>query len=606
MQQTFPMDLEPRVNLTQVNGDVEITGWEKREISLDLQDEDSNFYQEGNTFTLVHYSGDLTLRVPYDTEIRIEELRGTTSAQDIRRIDFKNVHGDITLQNIGAGINTEAGGEAIALTDIAGDLKVQKASSLRARRKLAGDVKLEDVPLVEIEAVGADLDMDRVEMAAIGNVGGDLTVVNLSEALRCANVGSDCEISGSTHAEINLGNIGGDLEIAGATLVQLGNAGGDIKLRDIQQTVQAGNVGSDAQIVGVGGNLAIGRVGSDAMLRGVNGAVRIGGIGGNLELQASFPPECKTHLHIGGDASITLPTPANLALQAIIGGSLSSSSFSFNEHSKLVRIVYGEGAAQLSLSVGGDLRLNGGGTPQVSSANMPWWEFGQEMAGLAQEMGRMGQELGQEFENIFNSTGWSERAWGDEISRKVEEQVQKARKKAEQHVRKAEQRAEHAEQRARHAQERARLRADRVRMRINDREWQMSEERINDLVNRVQQAASEGIAGAMEAVERAIGNLRTPPSRPHWPPVPPIPTSGPVPPVPPPPPAYPFPPMNAPVPENTSQPDQPARAAQAPGVEGTVDEVPDLEQEREAILRMIAEGRISPEEGDMLLEGLGG
>jgi hypothetical protein len=30
------------------------------------------------------------------------------------------------------------------------------------------------------------------------------------------------------------------------------------------------------------------------------------------------------------------------------------------------------------------------------------------------------------------------------------------------------------------------------------------------------------------------------------------------------------------------------------------------EQEREAILRMIAEGRISPEEGDLLLEALGG
>jgi hypothetical protein len=29
------------------------------------------------------------------------------------------------------------------------------------------------------------------------------------------------------------------------------------------------------------------------------------------------------------------------------------------------------------------------------------------------------------------------------------------------------------------------------------------------------------------------------------------------------------------------------------------------EQEREAILRMIAEGRITPEEGDMLLEALG-
>jgi hypothetical protein len=32
---------------------------------------------------------------------------------------------------------------------------------------------------------------------------------------------------------------------------------------------------------------------------------------------------------------------------------------------------------------------------------------------------------------------------------------------------------------------------------------------------------------------------------------------------------------------------------------------PNLEQERIAILRMIAEGRITPEEGDMLLEALG-
>jgi len=32
--------------------------------------------------------------------------------------------------------------------------------------------------------------------------------------------------------------------------------------------------------------------------------------------------------------------------------------------------------------------------------------------------------------------------------------------------------------------------------------------------------------------------------------------------------------------------------------------VENVEQEREAILRMVAEGRITPEEGDMLLEAL--
>ena len=31
----------------------------------------------------------------------------------------------------------------------------------------------------------------------------------------------------------------------------------------------------------------------------------------------------------------------------------------------------------------------------------------------------------------------------------------------------------------------------------------------------------------------------------------------------------------------------------------------DIEQEREAILRMIAQGRVTPEEGDLLLEALG-
>jgi hypothetical protein len=53
-------------------------------------------------------------------------------------------------------------------------------------------------------------------------------------------------------------------------------------------------------------------------------------------------------------------------------------------------------------------------------------------------------------------------------------------------------------------------------------------------------------------------------------------------------------------PQNTNQQTTGENTASQPS------DAPDLEQEREAILRMIAEGRISPEEGDLLLEGLGG
>jgi hypothetical protein len=133
---------------------------------------------------------------------------------------------------------------------------------------------------------------------------------------------------------------------------------------------------------------------------------------------------------------------------------------------------------------------------------------------------------------------------------------------------------------------------------VNDREWQLDPERLERLKEQGRKAAAEGIAGAIEAVEQAIGNLGI--SKPPKPPVPPTPPSSP-----PPPPAA----------GQTLRTDT-ERAAQSESpsqqtagnehVSATNGTEPDLEQEREAILRMIAEGRISPEEGDMLLEGLGG
>src|SRR5581483_10726085 len=316
----------------------------------------------------------------------------------------------------------------------------------------------------------------------------------------------------------------------------------------------------------------------------------------------------RSQLHVGGDARITLPDGANLALQATVGGSVSGESISFGGGGSLVRLVYGEGAAHVNLSVGGDLTLRGGGSPQVSSASMPWWEFGQEMAELGQEMARMGQELGEEFKEIFSDLGWTGVVWTDEIGRKVEEQVRRAREKAEHNARKAEERARQAQERAWQAQERARQRAERgrVRMRINEREWQMNPARLDDLVNRAQQAAMEGVAGAMEAVERAVGNLRVP-----HPPYPPHPASRPVPPTPPAPPMPPTFPAGDPVPPTdfappagVLSPSVPQPVSEQPA-DPANEQAPNLEQEREAILRMIAEGRITPEEGDMLLEGLG-
>ena len=645
MQQTFSVEREVQVILAKVRGDLEVRGWDKQEISVGWDNQSGTLRQEGNTLILANCAGDIKIQVPYDAEVRVDGLSGDVSAQNIRRIELKDVRGDVELNDIGIDANLEYMGEAVSLTDIGKDVAVQHVASLRARRKIGGKARLQDIRLVEMDAVRSDLELHQVDMAVIGSVGADLEVVGVGEALRCGNVGGDCQISDSADAEINLSNVGGDLEIDGAAKLHVGNTGGDIEARNIQGNVSIGNIGGDGTLGNVGGNLTVGQIGADAQLFGLGGSTRVGGIGGDLELQTSFAPESKTHLHAGGDAILSLPEAANLSLLATVGGTVNGPSLAFDHHGNLVRLIYGEGSAQVNLSIGGDLHVRGGSTPRVNSASMPWEEFSQEMANLGQSMAQLGQDLGAEFADMFGEMGRASFSWTDDVGRKVEEQMRRARQKAEQHARRAEERVRDAETRARrHTQSREKRRADRMYVRVNEREWQMNPERFNDLLNRAQEAAMEGVAGAMEAVEQAINNLRVqqrppqppmggsmppmppmggsmppmPPMGGSMPPMPPMPPMGgsmpPMPPMPPMggsmPPMPPMPPMGGSMPPMPPMP--PMGGSMPPmggseSVEGVDDaaDVPNLAAEREAILRMIAEGRITPEEGDMLLEGLG-
>ncbi|HVU69885.1 MAG TPA: hypothetical protein VHD63_22310 [Ktedonobacteraceae bacterium] len=623
MQQTFSVEKEARILLARIHGDLEVRGWDGQGIRLERDTESGVVQQEGNMLSLSNCSGDIELLVPFDAEVRAESVDGEVEVQDIRRVELKNIHGDVQLRNIGVDANLDYIGEAISLIDIDKDVEIQKASSLRTRRKIGGEARIQEVRLAEIEAVRSDLELRQVDMASVGSVGGDLEAVSVREALRCGNVGGDCQIHDSAGAEFHLGNVGGHLQLGGAVKVHVGNTGDHVELRDVRESVYLGNVGNSGTLSSIGGNVTAGRIGGDAHLSGLGGSVRIGAVGGDLELQADFPPESRTHAHVGGDVTLTLPQTANLALQATIGGTISGPSLALDRNGNLVRLVYGDGSAQASISAGGDLQVHGGGTPRVSSASMPWGEFNQEMSELGKNMAQMGTDLGREFMDIFNDMGQATFSWGDDVGRRVEEQLRRARHKAEQHarhaaerVRKAEEHARRAEERAqRHAYEHARRHADRLYVRVNEREWQMNPERFNDLINRAQEAALDGVAGAMEAVERAVNNLRmqypprppmppTPPGGAPMPPTPPAPPSGiPTPPTPPTgevtPPMPPIPPY----PVATPPANEPSQQSESEEAENT--EEPNLEAEREAILRMIAEGRISPEEGDMLLEGLG-
>jgi hypothetical protein len=592
MQQTFPAGSEPKVTIAQVRGDLHVSVWDQPSIAVDADGRVTQLYHEGDALMIKEGSGDLQLRVPADAEIQVTNLKGDVSIRGVRRVELVDIGGDVALHDTGIGVDIEKIGEAIALRDLRGDLRVVNATSLRSRGGIGADAFLSQVALVEMETVGADLTLENVETAVVGNVGGDLNVDEIADALSCGNVGSDCTVRSSTPCEIAIGNIGSDIKVSNAASVQIGSVGGDCELGDVQGIVEVANVGGDASFKGVGGNLQVGSIGGDGVLLGLKAATEVGSIGGDLEIQATFPAGSHTRLNVGGEASIDLPENANLSIHAAVGGAVTGSSVTF-ESGNLVSLVYGDGAADLELRVGGDLELRGAGDPRSSSNSGSWGDFGKEMAELGREMGRLGQEIGREIASAFQEAGWAQGSeWSKDLQRKMDEQGRRAQQQAEESSRKGQRKAEEAAHRAEE-------RESRVRVRVNDREWRMDPERLERLKEQARKAASEGIVGAFEAVEQAMGNLGL--TRSPKPPVPPMPPT---------PPSSPPPPGTG----QTSRTEAEGVAQSEPSTQQTASSEGasnhtsehDLEQEREAILRMIAEGRISPEEGDMLLEGLGG
>lgn len=632
-QQTFPVaeGSQPQVAINHADGDLTIRTWSEQAIKIETGGHLSQLYQEGDTLMLSHADDDLDLWVPASASVRATDVSGDVSIEGVRRVDLKNVDGDVDIEDIS---------ESVELAHVSSDLSVTGTPDLRAKGGLGSDVTLRDIGLAEIETVGSDLTVQGAETVVVGTVGGDLDATGVAKALRIVVVGADCQVQGSASTEVAIGNIGADLSISGASSVHVGNTGASCEIHDVQGDVEVGFVGADVTIAGVGGNLQIGGVGSDADLHGLQGNITIGSIGSDLSLQSSFAPDTVARLAVGSDASIAVPENANLTIQATVGGEVSGRSIVSTGGGNIINLVYGSGAAHLELTVGGDLDLRGGGSPRASTSNSgSWKEFEREMASLGKEMGKMGQELskemsklgqelGRELGGAFSGKNVSPGAgWSEEISRKVEERMRRAQQRAEEHTRRsaergrryADEQARRAEEQARRAEEQARRAQEkgaRFNVRINNREWRFDPERLARIQEEARRAAAEGIAGALEAVDHALGNMRiptppTPPAPPSAvPPVPPVPGVPPVPSVPGVPPVPPVPgvpPVSgvASVPPITQdQSNQPGETGEghAQGQSAPVD--PD--QEREAILRMIAEGRITPEEGDLLLESLGG
>jgi DUF4097 and DUF4098 domain-containing protein YvlB len=527
-EQRFPAGPEPRVRIGAVQGDLRVEAWEEDAILVRTA-APGEVYQE-NDEVVIDRAGDLLIRAPSRAAVNLEVCHGDATLTGVRQAAMVRVHGDLRVtalhtaqvEQVGGDTRVTALVERFSAASIGGDLKVSAASDATV---------------------------------AVGSVSGDLELDGALGALQVGQVGGDADLDGAC-ARVDLGNIGGDLSLAQVNHLKVGSVGGDLDVERALGQVEVGNVGGDADLASLEGTLALANV------------------GGDLTLRASFAPNNRTRTLVSGDARVTLTGEPDLTLTAVVGGDIRGVAVGAGDGRKRLNLRYGAGNASLDLTVSGDLRIQAPRADSRSSRvesgfgaefERDWAEFGRNLGELGRELGRIGSEIGAEIAAALSREGGIySAARAEDLAREVAARARELQRRAEQQARAVEERARRAEQQA------------RVRVKINEREWQFDPQRLERIKEQARRAAAEGLAGALEAVERALSRLRVPPDAPA-------------------PPGAPPPPAQPPATGQTIRIETPPERA-APG---------DIEREREAILRMVAEGRISPEEGDLLLEALG-
>lgn len=397
------------------------------------------------------------------------------------------------------------------------------------------------------------------------------------------------ELGAQSLASLTARGVGGDVRAAQVKQITLDSVGGDARIEAGSQTVTIGRIGGNLHVAQAE-QLSLHTVGGDTQVDEVGQLLKLGQTGGQLRLRwrsgGQLLGEGNVSGSVGGEVRLELPETAALTLSAIVGGGLegSGSGWELRRGPGRHQLIFGEGGGQLRLVVGGELQVRGGTEPrQESFGGMPWggeWDewrgamdgFGQEMRGIGRELEELGRNLARELSGL-----------GRDIAREVRVAGRDARRSAQEDFGPGARRG------------------PRMRVRFNDHEFNLDPEQIERIKREARSAAASGIARAQEAVEQALQQWQqsSRPLRPGPPPRPGTPPRGPVPPTPP------FGGREGytgqTVRIDREEGEAPAAGQSAAQASATPQ---DRDAERLAILRMVHEGRLAPDEAEVLLRGL--
>jgi hypothetical protein len=320
-----------------------------------------------------------------------------------------------------------------------GDLRARVPRQLHLRLlTTSGDARVFGLGSgLEVENV-ADLRAESIRGdVAVGNARGDVTVKGVDGEIRCAAIAGDLRIEGGRSAEV-------------------GNVGGDARLRAINGPTSVERVGGDTNVEALGGPVRLSSVGGDLVARGLAAGLDAPRVGGDLRLQTPLVPGDAYVASCGGSADLVIPsdpagTSATFELRSDAREIVCAVPLTdVAEQPGFLSGRLGDGEATVRIHSGGRIRVAHAGEPFSGRPGSFERGFEEMMAGI-------GEGIEASIQGAF--AGAFGGGPGGRFERKMQEMSERIARQAEEAARRATRRADEM---ARREAERAQRQAERV------------------------------------------------------------------------------------------------------------------------------------------------
>jgi len=151
------------LDVTNVNGDLQVVGWDRPEITAKADGEALMLELDGDQ-ARASSDSDLILYIPCETTLRVANVGGDADLRAVcGEIEISNVGGDLQMRNIGM----------TAVRSMGGDLSVRDCKADFVAENVGGDASLHQMHGKVGVTVGADLYLREVEGNVSAQVGAD-------------------------------------------------------------------------------------------------------------------------------------------------------------------------------------------------------------------------------------------------------------------------------------------------------------------------------------------------------------------------------------------------------------------------------------------------